>query len=338
MTWGGSAETTTLMHEGFQPTVTEARPVSDDDVRLASVWSVLVERKLIIGLSIALCTIIALFYALTAPAYYRAEVLLIPANTDAGTERWNAVVGQLGSLGSLVGFGAPASRSEEVVARLRSRAFTEDFIRQEGLLPLLFSKRWDATAERWLPQNPGLLKRLIEALDPFQDPPKVSADPPTMWSAVGRFWRIRSVETSRDSLLIKLAIEWTDPAEAAQWANRMVAQINETSRQIAINESERRLVYLNAQKEKTASLEMRELIFRLIESELKTVMIANAAREFSLKTVDPAVAPEQPSGPNRPLIVFGGILSGLVFGVIIALFQVLRRNRSARQEARTDAP
>ena len=62
------------------------------------------------------------------------------------------MLGQFGGLASLAGvnLGGGANNDTEVsLAVLRSREFTEAFIRDRNLLPLIFEECWDADANRW---------------------------------------------------------------------------------------------------------------------------------------------------------------------------------------------
>ena len=54
----------------------------------------------------------------------------------------------------------------------------------------------------------------------------------------------------------------------------------------------------------------------MIESETRTVMLANAQREYVFKTVDPAVIPQEKSEPKRALIVILAVMLGGILGVL----------------------
>jgi hypothetical protein len=97
--------------------------------------------------------------------------------------------------------------------------------------------------------------------------------------------------------LTVVAIDWTDPATAAQWANGFVALANELLRTRALVESKRNIAYLNDQISKTDVVELRRVLYGLIESETKTLMLANGRPEYAFRVVDPAVPPELKTRP-----------------------------------------
>jgi uncharacterized protein involved in exopolysaccharide biosynthesis len=59
-------------------------------------------------------------------------------------------------------------------------------------------------------------------------------------------------------------------------------------------------------------------MYNLIESETKTLMLANARAEYAFTVVDPAVVPEERVSPRRTLMVLSGLFIGMVVGVLIA--------------------
>lgn len=89
---------------------------------------------------------------LTTPEY-RATIILAPANTG-GSGLGGALsssLGQLGGIASMVGLNVGSSEpgTEEAIAVLRSRQFTESFISDKGLLPQLFPSMWDRKTSAW---------------------------------------------------------------------------------------------------------------------------------------------------------------------------------------------
>jgi len=123
--------------------------------------------------------------------------------------------------------------------------------------------------------------------------------------------------------LIKLSVQWTDAEVAADWARKLVAKANDQIRQRSIQESEQRLKYLNEQLAKASFIELREAISRVIESEVKSMMLAQVQTEYAFKVIDPAVVPKYRAAPRRTLIVLAATFVGVLLGVALA---VLRRN------------
>jgi LPS O-antigen subunit length determinant protein (WzzB/FepE family) len=84
-----------------------------------------------------------------------------------------------------------------------------------------------------------------------------------------------------------------------------------------VAEAEQAIEYLQKQIERTSLADLHSVFFRLIEEQTKTVMLASASKEYLLKTIDPAVAPEKKSKPNRSLIVVLSALLGFLLGAAV---------------------
>jgi uncharacterized protein involved in exopolysaccharide biosynthesis len=147
--------------------------------------------------------------------------------------------------------------------------------------------------------------------------------------------RTRVVTVQRDvrKNVTTIAVDWTDAQTAAKWANEFVALGNEILRQRAIDEASRNIAYLDAQLDKTDVVELRKVIYEIIESQTKTLMLANGRREYAFQVIDPAVPPEIRSSPQRSLMVIGGTAGGFLLGLLIAFVIEAYQRRRAREFA-----
>lgn len=263
------------------------RALPDDEVRLIELWSIVWSRKWhIIGISFAFA-VLSLLYALLATEWYRAEVLLAPAE-DRTT---SPLQGQLGGLAALAGVYIGAGDSVEAVATLKSREFARDFIEGQGLLPVLFEDEWDPAGQHWLVDDPR--------------------EQPDIRDAVRRFHEdILRVDEDRATGLVTLAIEWTDPVLASEWASMLVQRINSRLRERALQEAEANVIYLQSEMAKTNVVTLQQAMGRLIESELNKLMLARGTQEFAFRTIDSAEPPDRRIRPKRALIVVLGTLAG----------------------------
>lgn len=273
----------------------------DDEIDIFALWHTMWGSKYLIGLISGLCGLAALLYAFTATPKFRAEVVVAEVH-DTSLKGAASLTNQLGGLASLAGINLPGSGSDhDAQAVLQSRRLVEEFIKSQNLLSVL------------LPDT---------------------KKPPTLWFAVKRFRDgVVSIREDKRTFLTTVAIEWTDPKTAAQWANGFVALANELVRTRALDDSTRNIAYLNKQIAQTNVVDMQKVIYNLIESEMKTLMLANARAEYAFSVIDPAVPAEVRSSPKRGLIVISGFAFGLLIGVIAAFARerVARRPRNEPQ-------
>lgn len=255
----------------------------------------------IIGLTTAVCTGAAIGIAYLLPVVYRAEVLLQPTDSDAPTP--------LSGLAAQFGVGlANDSTAAEAQAILESKKFTIEFIRRGNLLPILFEDIWDPATKRWTVDDPRRIPTPLDGYRKFRD-------------------RVREVSRDRQTGQVLVAVEWTDAAQAAAWANGMVAQLNETVRQQALREANESLRYLRAAYREATLADVRTSVVSLMTSELNKSMLASVRADYAFRVLDPAVVPNRRAKPNRVLIAGAGLALGLALGIVIALLADAIRRR-----------
>ncbi len=295
------------MTESVDDVISDSDP---DEINLYRIWHILVARKLVIAFVVGAFLVVAIAYSAITPNVYRASVSLIPTDTSSGSPLGN--LGDIAGLASFAGFNLSGDEpaKQEALAVLRSRAFTTQFIRENDLLPVLFPDDWDATAREWMVPE---------------------ADRPTMNDAFNLFDRkIRRV-TEHNNGLITVSIDWTDPYVAAEWANGLVRRLNREMQARAIQSAEESLAYLYGEQEKTNILAVEQAVFRLIEAQIRQIMLANVTEEFAFRVIDPAIPPDHDdqSRPRRALVIVMMSLVGLLAALALALFlDLLERHRT----------
>lgn len=239
---------------------------------------------------------------LTHPIY-RVTGVLMPAETNQEFKISNLASNSISSLASGLGIGGPSNpRTEEALAVLRSRAFTEDFITREDLLPKLFPGKWNSSTHRW----------------------KVdSTERPTLADGYKYFKKkIRTIKNDHRTGLVTLQVEWRNPREAASWIDIMVDRLNKEMRARAISKADASLQFLNTQLSQTTTVEMRSALGSLMESQLKHRMIAQVTPDYSLQFVAPPVGTDgaMPVWPKKLLLLILGPPVGLIIGLLLTLF------------------
>ena len=250
------------------------------------------------------------FVSMQMTPLFRAHALIAPVEANSGLS--GALRSQFGGLAALAGvdMGAAGSRKNESFATLGSQGIAREFITSQNLLPQLFPDRWDATAKAWRGKEPSL-----------ED-------------AVLIFTReVRSVVEDRKTGLITVTVEFRSPRQASEWTNLMVEHVNEKLRLQATQEAERSIVYLNNELAKTNVVELRQAIFRLIETQVNNAMLANVQREYAFRFIERAVTPEQRFSPRRTLLTALGVLAGAFLGVACLLVRRAYASEKARARA-----
>ena len=261
--------------------------LSDDEIRLAELWNIVWSGKWrIIGVTFVFA-VLSVLYAIYATEWFRAEVLLAPAEERNVTPLQT----QLGGIAALAGVSIGSGDSVEAVATLMSREFARAFIEQHELLTVLFADAWDAAGQRWLVDDPRKQPDIRDAVRYFHDD-------------------ILRVSEDRATGLVTLAIEWTDPVLAAEWASVLVNRLNSRMRERALEAAETNVSYLQQELAQTNVVTLQQAVGRLLESELQKLMLARGTQEFAFRIIDAAEPPKRRVRPKRTLVVIVGTLAG----------------------------
>jgi uncharacterized protein involved in exopolysaccharide biosynthesis len=286
-------------------------PRTEEVVDLRAMWQIVLAGRWWVLTSVAIFTAVFVAVALLGTPVYRVSAVMIPATNERNT--LNASLSSaLGTLGGLAGFsgltGTPNdSDTEEALAVLRSRQFTESFITDEKLMPKLFPNKWDEARGHWsVPEE----------------------EVPTLARTYKYFDRkIRSVSRDKKSGLVTLQIEFRDRHEAARWANELMRRLNAEMRARAIANADASLGFLENELKSTSVVEMREAINRLIEAQIRQRMLANVTEEYAFRVVDAALPPDadDPVRPRKVLMSAAGPAVGLIVGVVLVLAMAMMR-------------
>jgi len=297
----------------------QASQYADDEIDLRQLFATLWSGKWVVIAFTILFAAGGVAFALMKPDIYQASVLVAPANDEGGVK---GLSGQLGGLASLAGINLGGGGSNQtVIAKevLQSRAFLTNFIRRHQLaVPLKAVNGWNKEKQQWQYNR--------EVYDPetqeWLKDDKGESFAPTDWDLVEAFKRNHlSVSENKDTGMLIIGIKSLSPIAAKEWAGLLVADINEHMRREDVGTSEARIAYLEGKLEETSIAGMQQVFYQLIESETRTVMLANAQPEYVFKTVDPAVAPQEKSEPKRALIVVLAAMLGGMLGVFVVFIR-----------------
>lgn len=299
----------------------------------ASLWRSMLASKRLFVISVGVCVLGGLALALLLPPKYTATILLSPSEGEMPGGGLAALAGQFAGIADLAGVKLHGNvNSDEAMAILASREFTEQFIAKHGLLPVLFEDDWDPLKKTWKKSAGGgeitqSFSRWVARLTGDRAAAVSGAAPdggPSLWQGFRRMDSIRTIDKDRKTQMVRVSVAWRDPQIAASWANGLVAELNRHTRDRAIRESERSREFLEGELAKTNVLEMQSTLFRLVETELKKAMVATVREEYAFRVVDRALPPMQRTSPKRAQIVIASFGIGFIFAVCVAAVRARR--------------
>jgi uncharacterized protein involved in exopolysaccharide biosynthesis len=268
----------------------------DDEIDLWELWETIWSGRWLIVAITSVFTLGGVTYALLAQEWYKADVVLAPADKKGG----GGALAQFGGLASLAGISLPGAGEGEPVAVLKSKDFARSFITDLNLMPVL-----------------------LEGAESGDQKPDIR-------DAVRAFDGIRVVTEDKKSGLVTLSIRWKDPDTAAEWANLLVKRLNDRLRTQAEAESERNVAYLQREIAATSVVSLQQSMGRVLEGEMQKLMLARGNEEFAFKVIDRATPPKQREAPKRTLIALVSMLAGGFLSLLAVFVRKAIANRPKR--------
>jgi len=304
----------------------------DDEIDLRELFVTLWSGKWIIILFTIVFAAGGVFYALSKPDIYQSSVLLAPTQGGGGAGGLSGQLGGLASLASISLGGGGSNQTAMAKAVLQSRAFLADFIHRHNLsIPLMATEAWDMKSEKWIINREVYNPETGEWLTNEQG----ESLKPTDWDMVKKFkGGYLSLTNDGETGMVTLNIKSQSPPVAKEWAEKLVHDINEHMREQDVKEAEARIYFLEGKLQETNIAGMQQVFYQLIESETRTVMLANAQQEYVFKTIDPAVAPQEKSEPKRALIAIVATMLGGMLGVFTVF--IIAFIRSGKEDSQKD--
>jgi uncharacterized protein involved in exopolysaccharide biosynthesis len=275
-----------------------------EEVSIFDLWAVVLAKRILIAAVSATVFLFALAYAFLSTPVYRAQVVLIEAEAEQPSTSISALAGQFGGLASLAGIRADSNSLKlEALATLRSRAFLEEFIVDLKIMPHLYRDLWDVERQVWLADDPSEIPTLSKAYEYFRD-------------------NVMTVSDVSEQGVITIAIDTEAPEIAAKWANDIILRLNEKLRRRSVAEAQKSIEYLNDELSKTSIVELQLAIYRMIETQINTIMMASVREEYAFRVIDPAQPPDQGNfvRPKRLLALAVGAIGGVLLGLFAAFF------------------
>lgn len=304
--------------------------IADDEIDLRDLFLAFWQGKWIIIAITVLFGVLSVIYAINQPNMYKSFAVLVPAD-EQSQGGMSALAGQFGGLASLAGvnLGGNSSTNKAQLALevLKSRQFVADFIEKHSILPdLMAVEEWERSSNVIKYDNELYSedddKWLREVQPPYQPEP-------SMQEAFKIFREVVAADIDEESGIIVISVIHQSPIIAQRWVSWLIEDINSVMKARDVKEANRSTDFLMQQLKQTQIADIRTVLYKLIEEQAKTIMFANVRDEYVFKTIDPALVPEEKSGPKRAIIciigtIIGGILSTLF--VLIRYFSINKTN------------
>ncbi len=272
-----------------------------DEIDLKVLFLTLLKGKWwIIGLTF-MFSMMGVFYAKSLPSLYKSEGIYAPTQKQGGS----GLSGQLGGLASLAGVNlghGEGNDVEQAMVLLTSWPFLEKVINKHRLQPFIVGVNgwnretdellwdddiYDPVSKKWLKEytqrNPG---------------------GPSSYETYRAFSEMITVTHDVKAGMVNISVEYFSPNLAKEWVDILVAEVNSHFQNRDMLKAKKSIEYLENKIRETSISGMQAVFYGMIESQTKTLMLAEVDDRYLLTdVVQPKVA-EVRSAPRRALIVF----------------------------------
>lgn len=294
----------------------------DEEIDLREIWNILWGGKWwVIGITFLL-TVLTVVYALRLPNWYKAEAVLAPAQEQGGGI--GGLAAQYGGLAAMAGINLSSGEGSDIdqaIALVKSWPFLDEFVSKYNIKPLVMAvKEWDRGEGRILfDADVYDQQKQLWVREPKPNKPSE----PTSYEVYKTLVNMISVSKDDKTGLIRIGVEHYVPEVAHEWVEILVREVNGHFQERDIAEAARNIEYLRSKVNETSISEMQSVFYRMIEAQIKTLMLAEVSDEYLLKTVIKPVVPEIKSKPKRALISVLGVLLGGMLSIIFVFLKYM---------------
>ena len=295
-----------------------------DEVNLREIYNALRESKEILAIGITLFTICGILYSLLAPQIWTSSALLTVAESSNSSFSNSSALGGLASIASLGMPNGSSLKGSRAIATAQSREFFNHLVTFDSVLPnLMATKSFDNRS-----------KKII------YDPKKynvaegewVAGTKPSNWNAYKTYIKNLSVNFDPKTNFVTIAFNHKSLEFAKYFLELIIEEVNLLSRNRALAQSQASLDYLYEELNSYQLSDVKLAISQLIETQLKTQMLARVKVDYALESLDKPYLPKERTSPRRKTITISAFFLGLLastFFVLIRFFFKKNINQSS---------
>ena len=298
-----------------------------DEIDLKELFSILWQGKWwIIGVTF-LFAVVGVAYALSLPNMYKSEGVYAPAQKEGAG---GGMPSQFGGLASLAGVSLGGGGSKDIdqaLVLITSWPFLEAVIEKHGLASKVMG------VEGWNRET-GELVWDREVFNPDSNLlGGRNPEGPSSYEVYATFRGFLSVSFDEGVSMLKVSVEYYSPVVAREWVQILVAEINEAFRLRDKAEARKNIEYLQKKISETGIAEMQTVFYGMVESQMKTLMLAEVDEQYLIKQVVEPREPELRSSPRRAVIVCVSVfLGGFISSFFVLVIGFVRRGCNVLSE------
>lgn len=289
----------------------------DDDFSIQDLIEIFKSSKRMLVNFTAIFFVVGCVYSFFSSNVYTSDSLLtIVDDSEAGGSGFEGVANRYGGLASLAGVSLTQgsnSKSDLIIAVIKSRGFFEHIVSLPGIYPsLIAAESYDPVTKK--------LRFDSSIYDPLKDE-WIGEKPSILSTHYEYFLKKMSISADKKTGFINLQFTHASPEVAFRMVQSIIHEANNLTRKQHIEEADKALLYLSSEQKNTLDISTKDSISTLINAQFKVKMLANVREDYVLRAIDAPVQSEWPSAPNRLRIIIITTLAGLILGLFVSLFK-----------------
>jgi hypothetical protein len=287
--------------------------LEDDDTTQASLGQMLSIARLgsdirtyylllILLLTISGGAVIA-FITLMEPEYTATAIVGPADNSDQpfGDAMGGALGGGIGGIakhlhvGGMLGQPGMDDTFDEYTSLLTSNRLAEILVRNDRILPEIFSDDWDGAHGRWLPHDDFLHRSADFVKTLLHRPVKPAPDQDDLEKY---FEKNLIVDPSLETSFATVTFRFRDPAEAERLLGIILLEADNIIRQDKRHDVLARIAYLNNALEHLSLADQKPELIDILSQQEQEMMMIESDHNYASMLIDSPHAPLKPSSPT----------------------------------------
>ncbi len=301
-----------------------AKSASEDQIDISILLNFIWKDRFLISAITIFVSISITAFSFFIPNTYSSSALLAPSDPN---ESLTSKLGSYSALAGMAGVTFPdqmGDSSVEAIERISSfDFFSNHFLPNINLEDLMAVKRW-------MPEENNLIYDNKD-FDPINKKwvRKVSfpySQKPSNQEAYDAYLNILTVNQDNLTKYVTVSIEHKSPFIAKDWVEMIVLNINESMREREKRNASNSIVFLKNNLQETNLNEIKDVISQLLETQMRTLMLASANKDYIFKTVDSPLVEEKKTSPQRAFIAITSIFIGFILSILISFIRLSRKS------------
>lgn len=292
------------------------------DINLIELIKDIFSKKIVVLSFIIFFVAISLCISLFIKDKYTSTALIKLSN-QGDSPSFSSLSSQYGGIASLAGLSLPSSgenQEEYVIEFIKSKDFLKHLLNFEDVKINLFAIKSFDKKTKTVEYDPSIYdsksKKWVRDVNDMQ------TVEPSYIELHKLYLEDINIYKDRQSNFIQIEYTNISPYFSKSFIDLIIGELNEILRQRDLNESTEAINYLAQEQLKAKTLAVNEAIANLMEEQLKTQMLSNLLEDYKVEYIDPAFIPEEPSSPNRLLLIILGALLGFFVSIIYILINI----------------